>query len=223
MTNTTMAAHIRAVNAKHPRALLYPPDGAFVRLAHVWPRLPHAKGDPREATELWLVFDGTECVGAVQVNGDMHAYTCPRFRRRGLMKRALREHILPALAREARVLEVTLLSEEGRALWRSLGGQEQHDAGVLIVRGTLDLVPFKRDAAAVLPRPAWTPDQQTRVLRYMNLASLLVAYTRDVIAVADPDSHLVDHESVERLADDVRFLYCDLARASSQRQRPPRR
>jgi hypothetical protein len=213
MTNTMMAAYIRAVNAKHPRVLLYPPDGAFVRLAHAWPKLPHAEGDPREATELWLVFDGTECVGAVQVNGDVDAYTCPRFRRRGLMKRALREHILPALARDVRVLHVTLLSAEGRALWRSLGGQEQHDEGISTVRGTLDLAPFKRDVADV-PRPAWTPEQQALALRYMNLASQLVAYTRDLINVADPGSEWVERERVDQLVDDVRGLYNVLARAA---------
>jgi hypothetical protein len=204
MTNSAMARFIRVVNSRGPHVLLAPaPEGSLVRKGRVWRRLPDGDDTTYQmTTDLYFVFDGAVCVGAVMADcSDIHSYTVPSRRRQGLMLRALRESVLPDLARDCATCRVSFHSQAGRALWRKLGGQEA-DGG-----GTIDLAPFKPTSKLVPhPRPAWTNAQRERVLQYMELASQLVAYTRDVLAVVDPGSrHPLDRDA-ERVADAARGL-----------------
>lgn len=83
-----------------------------VQLARIW--YSEGKGD---SMDIYLLKEKETYTGAVQEQEtELYAYTTPSFRRKGCMKKALQETILPHLLQKTPILRVTisrsLLSEK---------------------------------------------------------------------------------------------------------------
>jgi hypothetical protein len=180
MSDGRIAEMIRRLNKGVPQKhVLLSAGDRPVRRGRAWPRLPN--GDQRvHGYDFWFIFVERVCVGAVlrQDDGDLHAYTSRRYRRRGLMRRALVEHIFPELAIEGNeAIEVSLGSAGGRALWRSVGGDLTQEGR----KGHLRLSAFTTTAVQDIERGLLTATHREAICATLLHASQLLRYCSDAL------------------------------------------
>lgn len=75
--------------------------------------------------DMFFLFCESVCVGLVYIadyiNEDIHAFTLREHRNRGLTSAAFRDVILPELAKDFNDYHISVTSDEGAKLLRSLG------------------------------------------------------------------------------------------------------
>lgn len=205
MSDETIAAIIRHVNRDGDGKYLFLfPGGGIVRRGRAWPKLPGA--DDARGYDFWFVFKGDMCVGAIlrMDNVDLHAYMLPKYRRQGLMKRALLEHVFPQLAAEGLPqISVTTGTMEGRELWKSMGGALRDERA-----GVIDLSEF-RTPPPVTERPRLTLERRETIRAQIMKAAQLVEYAADALAVVQPQDG-VDRERLEDLVYELKDVHLDL-------------
>jgi hypothetical protein len=178
MTNRTIARLIRDVNAGGRRVFLLPPEDATVRRGIAWPQLPgeeHPHG-----YDFWFVFAEGKCVAAIlkMDDVDLHVYTSPKYRNRGLMKRAMTEVVFPDLAASGMArAKVSLSTVAGEGLWRGLGGNVSADRR----RGEIGLKPFRRTVEPPHALAPLTPDRRKMVREQLLHAAALLSYAADAL------------------------------------------
>ncbi|MEP6672101.1 MAG: hypothetical protein ABJF10_23260 [Chthoniobacter sp.] len=96
-----------------------------VRLARVWEKMPSGEAENEASCSFYFIYSGDGlCVAAVYDMGpdDLHVYTKPEWRRRGIMFEALRAVVLPHLFSLRHVRQVaSFKSMDGLRLMRKLG------------------------------------------------------------------------------------------------------
>lgn len=188
MTDESLADVIQLANDAAPADRMFMTSlTATAKLAVVWTSTP--TGDPRDAGhQYYLVYDGSRCVGAVLDMGaeNLHAYTMPEARRRGLMRQHLLSVVLPCLAQQRRERQyVTFRSVEGKELAVSVGFKlVELDSATGSGRAELLLTPEQANAAPSAQRRPLTPARLEAVQRRVCFARQLVAIVQDEVRLA---------------------------------------
>lgn len=184
MTNETIARIIRRVNTgRVGRSVFLCPRQGFVQRGYAWPVLPD--GDDRaHGYEFSFIFHDDVCVGAVlhQDDGDFHAYMKPKFRRKGLMRRAFVEVIFPRPAHEGKgVIDVSFATLAGRDFWRGIGGQVADDQR----HGSIDRAAFAARYVPPPPPPSLSLDERETIRGQIRKAKQLLELAAGALAVSD--------------------------------------
>lgn len=182
-----------------------------------WPRMP--EDQTSRGYHFYFVFSEAKCVAAVlDMEDDLHAFTQPQHRRKGIMRRALVDYVLPCLSAKGRSHQrVSFKDQQLEALLNGCGFEvtrRPDSTGDSFLPGEAS-IDLRSDSGHGLrtPRPVRiSEDRLANARKDLEHAARLISRVHDEALVALGQRSIL--ENLMGCAEQARRLGLDLEDAS---------